>query len=231
MKTIRLSACGWLAAALLTACAGEARYGGTVAVTTPDLVEVDPGVQVVADANQPLFFADGYYWLYSDGAWLRSDNYRGHFARVDINVVPQHIRGIQRPQDYAHFNHTQRGRELARGQIQNNRAPERMNQPEARQIDRRDLNRDDMNRDKNLDRDQQLNRDNQNREDMNREDIKRDDTKRDDMNREDLKRQEPNRDDKAAPVEKTPEKTAPAEKAQRPDKADKTDKRDKRDEH
>lgn len=40
-----------LASLLTTACAGEVQYSGPVGVvvTTPDLVEVSPGVRVIAD--------------------------------------------------------------------------------------------------------------------------------------------------------------------------------------
>ena len=41
--------------------------------TSPELVAVGPDVQVVADADEPLFYADSYYWLYRDNMWLRSD--------------------------------------------------------------------------------------------------------------------------------------------------------------
>jgi hypothetical protein len=105
MKRIRGTMFSWTVAATLVGCAGtgDVQYGGEVQVSSPDLVAVDPGVQVVADADQPLFFSDGYYWLYSGGAWLRSDNYRGGFARVDINMVPAPVRGIRSPTAYVHY--------------------------------------------------------------------------------------------------------------------------------
>ncbi|NVB80644.1 MAG: hypothetical protein HOV81_19775 [Kofleriaceae bacterium] len=105
MKRTRLSACVFAVASSLAAChsTGDVQYSGEVAVTSPALVQVTPGVQVVEDADEPLFFADGSYWLYRDNVWLRSDNYRGGFARVDLVTVPQDIRVIERPQIYAHY--------------------------------------------------------------------------------------------------------------------------------
>jgi hypothetical protein len=104
MKPVRYSACAWLVAAALGGCAGgEVESGATVRVTSPELVAVSPGVQVVADADEPLFYADGYYWLYRDGVWLRSDSYRGGFARMDVNMVPSEVREIPQPQVYAHY--------------------------------------------------------------------------------------------------------------------------------
>lgn len=79
------------------------QYGAEVHVTSPELVAISPDVQVVADADEPLFYADGYYWLYRDSVWLRSDSYRGGFARVDVNIVPGTIRTIQQPVAYSHY--------------------------------------------------------------------------------------------------------------------------------
>src|SRR5215475_7604543 len=87
----------WIVAAALGGCTGEAQ----VAVTSPDLVEVEPGVQVVADADQPLFFVDGGYFMYRDGYWLRSDRYDRGFVRV--NVVPDRLRSLRNPQAYVHY--------------------------------------------------------------------------------------------------------------------------------
>jgi hypothetical protein len=92
-----------VAATLVGGCAGSVQYSGEVQVSSPQLVEVQPGVQVMADADQPLFFSSGYYWLYSGGIWMRSDTYRGGFARVDINVVPMGIQSIRSPNTYVHY--------------------------------------------------------------------------------------------------------------------------------
>lgn len=114
MKRFGVSACAWLAAAMLAGCAGEAQYSGEVTVTSPELVAVQPGVEVVADADEPLFYADGYYWLYRDNIWLRSDSYRGGFARIDVNLVPNQLRTLPQPRAYAHFSRSERGKEFAR---------------------------------------------------------------------------------------------------------------------
>jgi hypothetical protein len=93
----------------LAGCAGTVHYRGTVAVSDPALVEVQPGVYALADADEPIFYNDGFYWLYRDGVWLRSTSYRGGFARVDVYHVPQRIRVIQRPRAYVHFRRHHRG--------------------------------------------------------------------------------------------------------------------------
>jgi hypothetical protein len=71
-----------IAAGLAAGCyAGEVR-GGVVVTETPDLVAVGPGVQVIADYDEPIFFADGFYWWNADGAWYRSAYYTGGWAYV-----------------------------------------------------------------------------------------------------------------------------------------------------
>jgi hypothetical protein len=96
----------WIVTAALGACTGtgQVEYGGGVAVTAPDLIEVQPGVQVIADADRPLFFVDGAYFLYRDGIWLRSDRYDRDFVRA--SVVPDRLRVIGEPQAYVHYRRT-----------------------------------------------------------------------------------------------------------------------------
>jgi hypothetical protein len=108
------SACAWLAAAMLAGCAGETQYVGDVHVTSPELVTIQPGVEVIADADDPLFYTDGYYWLYRDGVWLRSDSYNTGFARVTPDLVPGHLRELREPEAYAHYRRTQHTATYAR---------------------------------------------------------------------------------------------------------------------
>jgi hypothetical protein len=77
-------------------------YGGG----NPDLVEVDgtPGVSVVADADYPVFFSDGFYWRYDGGVWYSSASY-GRGWVVSRNV-PVRVRGISNPGAYVHYRAT-----------------------------------------------------------------------------------------------------------------------------
>lgn len=113
MKLTFLS--GLLFASVVAGCAGtgEVEYGGAVAVQSPDLVEVEPGVQVLADADAPVFYSDGAYWEYRDGLWYRSGYYDRGFARVDINYVPVRIRTVDNPRAYVHYRRHE-GRDYAR---------------------------------------------------------------------------------------------------------------------
>lgn len=100
-------------AAALTGCyvsdgAGPAYSGGAYATVstdgyaaTPDLVTVQPGVQVVADYDEPVFFVDGFYWRFYDGYWYRSNNYYAgwyFYERPPVAVLR-----IDRPYAYAHY--------------------------------------------------------------------------------------------------------------------------------
>lgn len=66
-----------------------------------DLVEVSPGVEVVADYDEPVFFADDYYWVNRGGIWYSSGWYGGGWVRA--GRVPEHIRGIEHPEVYRHY--------------------------------------------------------------------------------------------------------------------------------
>jgi len=66
-----------------------------------DLVEVSPGVEVIADYDEPIFFADDFYWVNRGGIWYRSTWYRGGWERA--GEVPGHISGIAHPEGYVHY--------------------------------------------------------------------------------------------------------------------------------
>jgi hypothetical protein len=75
--------------------------GGATVDENGDLVEISPGVEVVADYNEPIFFADDYYWVNRGGIWYSSTWYGGGWGRG--RDVPGHISSISRPEGYAHY--------------------------------------------------------------------------------------------------------------------------------
>jgi hypothetical protein len=81
----------------------QSGYGGAgeVYATTPDLVTVSPGVQVVADYDEPVFYTDGFYWRFYDGYWYRSNNYATGWYFVERPPVT--VLRIDRPYAYAHY--------------------------------------------------------------------------------------------------------------------------------
>ena len=66
----------------------------------PDLVYAAPGVQVIADYDEPIFYSDNFYWRYSGGTWYRSSHYRGGWAYA---APPPAVLRIDRPGGYAHY--------------------------------------------------------------------------------------------------------------------------------
>ena len=95
-----------MASALLAmpACYSEqpdAQYPGEADEGNADLVEVSPGVEVIADWDEPIFFVDNFYWVNRGGYWYRSGWYGGGWGRVD--VVPDRVRGISNPGGYVHY--------------------------------------------------------------------------------------------------------------------------------
>jgi hypothetical protein len=126
-----------LSAAALGGCytTGEVGYRATyvapsadVYVSTPDLVTVSPGVQVVADYDEPVFYTDGFYWRFYNGGWYRSNNYATGWFFVDRPPVA--VLRIDRPYAYAHYR--------PNGYVVRNRAryrpPERIVVREQRQV-------------------------------------------------------------------------------------------------
>ena len=54
----------------------------------PPLVVVEPGLQVVEDSDDEVFFVDNYYWHKRDGRWFRAKDHRGGWAVIDAPLVP-----------------------------------------------------------------------------------------------------------------------------------------------
>lgn len=75
--------------------------GAEVYVDTPDLVAVGPGVQVVADYDEPVFYSDGFYWRFYNGGWYRSNYYYTGFYYYDRPPVA--VLRIDRPYAYVRY--------------------------------------------------------------------------------------------------------------------------------
>ncbi|MEP6864481.1 MAG: hypothetical protein ABJE66_27915 [Deltaproteobacteria bacterium] len=145
---MRLTYVSLILSAALGGCLGtgtaDVQYSSDVSVSTPDLVEVSPGVQVVADYDDSVFYSDGFYWRYDNGGWYRSNNYAGGF--VYWNAPPQAVITINDPGRYRHYRpsgYQPRHQQYRRPEpiVRDHREPERreepmrtepMNQPEVR---------------------------------------------------------------------------------------------------
>jgi hypothetical protein len=69
----------------------------------PELEVVAPGVQVVDDLDYPVFYNDGFYWMWDGGFWYRSHSWRGGWVGIGPEFVPYGIRGIGSPLAYSHW--------------------------------------------------------------------------------------------------------------------------------
>jgi hypothetical protein len=69
----------------------------------PPMVEVQPGVLVVHDYDEEVFFVDGRYWMRGgDGRWYRANDYRGGWVATEPRAVPAPIVRIP-PGQYKHY--------------------------------------------------------------------------------------------------------------------------------
>jgi hypothetical protein len=57
-------------------------------VVLPPLVVVQPGVEVVSDLDEEVYFVDGWYWVRRGTSWYRTHDHRGRWAWVAPVRVP-----------------------------------------------------------------------------------------------------------------------------------------------
>ena len=69
----------------------------------PPLVMVAPGVQVVRDCDDEVFFSGGWYWhAGANGTWYRTRSWRGGWVVAPRPAVPPAVARLPRGQ-YRHF--------------------------------------------------------------------------------------------------------------------------------
>ena len=108
MRRARLPVLLIVFGALFLGSACTVRGGVSASYSTPapvELVEVRPGVWVAVDHHRPLFYSDGYYWMWRDGTWLRSYSYYGGgWSVVHYRYVPYSLRHLDRhPRYYVRY--------------------------------------------------------------------------------------------------------------------------------
>lgn len=89
-----------VSALLLVGCAGSAHVHGSASISAPELVYVSPGVQVIADYREPIFYSDSYYWRYNGNVWYRSSNHTRGWVRYQ---APAAVLRIERPSAYVYY--------------------------------------------------------------------------------------------------------------------------------
>ena len=68
----------------------------------PPLVVVQPGVQVVENYQEEVFFTNGWYWVRRDDRWWRARTPRATFVYVEPRRVPVAIYRLP-PGHYKHW--------------------------------------------------------------------------------------------------------------------------------
>jgi len=66
-----------------------------------DLAYVAPGVSVIANYEEPIFYSDRSYWYSAYGGWYRSPYYTGGWQFV--RHPPYHISQIYAPHTYRYY--------------------------------------------------------------------------------------------------------------------------------
>jgi len=94
-------------AATLTACMG---VQGEVRLDLPvvlPLVTVEPGIQVVEDYDEEVFYVEGNYWHRRSDGWYRAGDPHGRWAHVEQREAPQAIVRTP-PGHYKHYRQAKR---------------------------------------------------------------------------------------------------------------------------
>jgi len=69
----------------------------------PPMVVVQPGIQVVENYNEEVFFVGGWYWCRRGDAWYRARTPRASFVYVEPYYVPTRLAYLPPPGHYRHW--------------------------------------------------------------------------------------------------------------------------------
>jgi hypothetical protein len=102
IRALLLSACVGLLGVATQGCAGT-EVRAEAGIVGPSLAYVSPGLWVVTDVDDPIFYHDDLYWLYRGGRWYSSPYYSGGWAYTTTPRLPVVIRTIRRPTIYHRY--------------------------------------------------------------------------------------------------------------------------------
>ncbi len=94
MKTNKLAITLVLAGAVALPGVAHAQVAASVQlslglpVVMPQLVVVSPGIQVVPEVEEEVFYTRGYYWVRHDGGWYRTRDLRRGWYQMEPRHVP-----------------------------------------------------------------------------------------------------------------------------------------------
>lgn len=73
----------------------------------PPLVVIQPGVRVVQDLDEEIFFVGGFYWVARGDTWYRSRDHRGPWGSMKPKKVPAELTRLERGR-YRRWQHDER---------------------------------------------------------------------------------------------------------------------------
>jgi hypothetical protein len=76
------------------------------------LVQINPDVKTIIDADQPVFFARGSYWLFEDGRWFRADRVDASAQWTYVAKPPVPVLQIDQPYAFVHYKKDRTGKEI-----------------------------------------------------------------------------------------------------------------------
>ncbi|HEX9401696.1 MAG TPA: hypothetical protein VF912_16425 [Anaeromyxobacter sp.] len=91
MRTIALALAALIGLPALARAQASVDVHFNLPVVLPRLVVVSPGVQVVPEVEEEVFFTDGYYWARRDSGWYRSRSHRGGWVLIPGRRVPARL--------------------------------------------------------------------------------------------------------------------------------------------
>jgi len=143
MRNLLLAAALAFASPALAQVSVRVELPSIVFPAPPALVLVEPGVQVVDNYDEEVFFVDGFYWHHRGPHWYRTNAYTGGWVLVEPRFVPERI-VFYEPGRFRHWHGSDDQRREWRG-WQENRGPHKWREErrEDRREDRREERRDD----------------------------------------------------------------------------------------
>jgi hypothetical protein len=196
-----------------TGCVAHGRAsGGAVVRADLILVELHPGVWVIEDHDEPVFYADGYFWLYRDDGWYRSSDHTRGWVRY--RAAPEVIVRIEQPRRYVRYR-AEAGHRVRRGpngpiSVRDHRGQDRREEQQERREEKRE--------------EQQERKEEKREEQLEKREEKREEQQ--EKREEKLEKREEKRDDQAERREDKAEKREDKVEAREEKREDKAEKRE-----
>jgi hypothetical protein len=112
MKKTTVFGFGLAALLLGLPAVGSAQLHVSIGIAFPEpppLVVVSPGIQIVPEYDEEVFFANSWYWVRRDDVWYRTRDYRGGWVPARRAWVPPGLMRLP-PGHYRHYYRDDDGR-------------------------------------------------------------------------------------------------------------------------